>query len=71
MAYDGKTVDRTLLTMGGREGEILALLIFTDGGYGIARDGRPLDGHYWPETALHDCISKMLWLAEKGQHVDR
>jgi hypothetical protein len=71
MAFDGKIIDRTLLTMGGREDEILSLVVFTDGDYGIARDGRPIDGLHWPQTALDDCISKLFWLAGKSHRFSR
>jgi hypothetical protein len=57
--------------MRGRESETLSLLIFTDGGYGIARDGRPLDGLYWAEAELDDCIAKLLWLADKSRQFSR
>jgi hypothetical protein len=71
MALDPKNIERTVLTMGGPEGEILSLVVFTDGGYGIARDGRPVDGLYWPRMAVDECISKLLWLAGKSQQFGR
>jgi hypothetical protein len=71
MLFDRKSIERTLLTMGGREGEILSVVVFTDGEYGIARDGRPIDGLHWPRTALDDCMSKLLWLAGKSHRFGR
>jgi hypothetical protein len=72
MPFDRRTIHhQALLTMAGPTGEILSLLVFADGGYGIARDGRPLDGLYWPQTALDDCIYKLLWLAGKSEKFSR
>jgi hypothetical protein len=71
MPSERRTIQRTLLTMGGRNGEIFSLLIFRDGGYGIARNNEPLDGLYWRDDALDDCLSKLLWLAGKSERFGR
>ena len=53
------------MTIRGRDGETFSLVTFTDGAYGIARNGEPLDGHRWPEEQLDTCIARLLHLAGK------
>lgn len=40
-------------TLFGREYEVVE---FNDGGWGIARDGKPMPDMYWPASEMDQCI---------------
>jgi hypothetical protein len=58
-----REIKDTIVTARGPEGEMLAIVQFTDGGFGISRNGKPIAGHYFPSTQLDECIATMLTLS--------
>jgi hypothetical protein len=65
MLFDKRPIQRAVVTIRGTDGATLSLVTFTDGAYGIARNGEPLDGCRWPEEELDACIARLLRLAGK------
>lgn len=65
MLFGKRPIQRAVVTLRGPEGEILSLVTFTDGAYGITRNGEPLDGCRWAEEELDACVTRLLRLAGK------
>ena len=63
--FTRRTIKAVVLTARGRAGEEYAIVTFDDGAYGIARDGRPLDGYYWHSTdgEMEECTEALMRLA--------
>ena len=59
------TVDKTLMTMNGRDGDVFAIVTFMAPalGCGIARNGAPLPDHHWPIEEIAACTAALLRLA--------
>ena len=45
---------------GGDGGAELAMVRFNDGGWGITRDGKPLDDCYWSADRIDACVETFL-----------
>jgi hypothetical protein len=67
MLYGKKPIQRAVLTMKGLHGEMLSLVVCADGGYGIIRNGEPVDDCQWESHELDACVSRLLSLAGKRQ----
>jgi hypothetical protein len=65
MLFGKRPIQRAVVTIRGTDGATLSLVTFTDGAYGIARNGEPLDGCRWPEEELDACVARLLRLAGK------
>jgi hypothetical protein len=60
--YQTRKVAEILLTArcGSHE---YAVVLCTDGGYGVTRDGEILRGYYWSDSELDPCIETFMTLA--------
>ena len=59
--FTRRTIKAVVLTARGRSGETYAVVTYTDGGYGIARDGEPIQGYYWQGTdgEMEECAEAL------------
>jgi CheY-like chemotaxis protein len=60
---DRTTISRVLETANLEDGANLGLVKYTDGGYGIARDCKPLVGLYWKPGEIEQCLAEFSRLA--------
>jgi len=58
-----QSIRETVLTVTNRAGETFMLVSFTDGSYGLAKDGKPLDGHQWSNGQMKQCVEALVRLA--------
>lgn len=65
MLFGKRPIQRAVVTLRGPDGATLSLVTFTDGAYGITRNGEPLEGCRWTEEELDACIARLLRLAGK------
>lgn len=64
LRHGGRHVRETLLTATRADSTLYALIAFTDGGLGIARDGVPLGAFYWSTTDdIDECVGTFMRLA--------
>ena len=63
MLSDNQKVRETVVTVTGRDGSQYALIVYTDGAYGIARDGRPVDDARYSEGAMQQCVEHLVRLS--------
>ena len=48
------------MTIHGRDGATYALVVFTDGGYGVTRNGERDPAQYWPDGRMQECVDHVL-----------
>ena len=59
------TINETVLTVTSLDGDTFAFVTFTDGGYGIARNGKAVRDLYWRgDDQMDDCLTHLLRLAD-------
>ena len=63
MPSQSRAIRETVLTITNRAGETFTLVTFTDGGYGLTRGGTPVDGHYWKNGQMKECVDALVRLA--------
>ena len=56
-------VRETVLTANRSAAVVYSVVVFEDGGWGVARNGRPMPGHYWPAEGANDCITAFMEVA--------
>ena len=60
MYFYGRKVNETLMTATLRHGDVLAVVTFTDGRCGLARNGEPMHVFSWPHAELDECVVQFL-----------
>ena len=60
MYFYGRKVKETLMTATLRHGDVLAVVTFTDGRCGLARNGEPMHVFSWRHEELDECVVKFL-----------
>ena len=59
------TITETVLVVTSLDGDTFAFVTYTDGGYGIARNGKPVRGLYWRgDDQMDECLTHLLRLAD-------
>jgi hypothetical protein len=63
MFFEHRQVRDVVVTVRGSDQSLYALVVYTDGGYGITRDSEPIEALYWPEGRMGECIEHFLRLS--------
>jgi hypothetical protein len=63
MLSSNRIIRETVLTVTNRTGDTFTLVTFTDGSYGLAKDGQPVDGHHWQNGQMKQCVEALVRLA--------
>jgi hypothetical protein len=58
-----RSIQEILLTATRSDAAVFGLVSYTDGGIGIARDGKPLTSFYWKSGELDECMETFMRLA--------
>ena len=61
---DTPQVEKLHFTVTGPAGETFGIATYTNGRWGITRDGAPLAGLEWPTEELADCTAALVRLAK-------
>lgn len=56
-------VRETVLTADRSAREVYSVVVFDDGAWGVARNGRPIAGNYWPARDSDECIATFMRMA--------
>jgi hypothetical protein len=56
-------IQEVVLTIVTSKNETLTVVKFTDGGYGITRDGQPIEDHYWLGGQMKECVDALVRIA--------
>ena len=62
MYFYGRQVKETLMTATLRNGDVLAVVSYTDGRCGLARNSQPMHVFSWPKDELDECVVNFLRL---------
>ena len=62
MYFYGRQVKETLMTATLRNGDVLAVVTYTDGRCGLARNNQPMHVFSWPKEELDECVVNFLRL---------
>jgi hypothetical protein len=62
MYFYGRRVKETLMTATLRNRDVLAVVTYTDGRCGLARNNQPMHVFSWPHKELDECVITFLRL---------
>jgi hypothetical protein len=60
MYFYGRKVKETIMTAALRNGDVLAVVTYTDGRCGLARNGEPMHVFSWRHEELDECVVSFL-----------
>ena len=68
MFSSDRSIKESVVTAVGREGEKLAVVLYSDGSFGILRNGEAIPHARFPRTDLDACVATFLRLSGLNGH---